>query len=100
MKIGSLSAILHLTFINLISLSTTSGWKVTSIYKSSCGGKNPWSGLIVKNLEQNLVSQLKWHPISPRFDNWIVLVNLELITTAPNPMVFSNNFNSTPCEHP
>ena len=41
MKIGSLSAILHLTFMNLISLSTTSGWNVTSIYKSSCGGKNP-----------------------------------------------------------
>lgn len=53
---GSESLIAHLTFMNLISGSTTVGWKVISNIRSSCAGIVPFSGVIVKKCLQNTVS--------------------------------------------
>ena len=45
---GSEFYILHFTLLNLISLSTTLGWNVTSKITSSWGGHAPDIGEIVK----------------------------------------------------
>ena len=92
---GSIPSTAHLT-LNLISLSTTFGWNVTSNKISSWALRWPFSGVMVKYLPQNFVSHSNFEGISPKFDNWIVFVILELMTTVPNPTVSYINFISMP----
>jgi hypothetical protein len=75
-----------------MSGSGTLGWNVTLNNKSSCGTKYPFSGAMVKYFPQNVVSHSNFDPISPKFDNWIVFVILEFMTTVPNPTVSYMSF--------
>jgi len=99
-NIGSPPSILHLTLLNLISLSITFGWNVISKNISSCAGILPFSGEIVKKCLQNYVSHSKFAGKSPIFTIYNVLVYLLFITTDPNPNVSSITFNSIPWHAP
>lgn len=93
---GSIPSTEHFT-LNLMSLSTTFGWKVTSNRISSWAFKWPFYGVIVKYFPQNFVSHSNFDEISPKFDNCIVFVIFEFITTVPKPTVSSINFIYMPC---
>lgn len=60
----------------------------------------PLDGFIVKNYLQKSVSQKYLAAISPKLANCTLLTNLEPITTYPNPIVSSINFNSIPWQAP
>lgn len=97
---GSDPSILHLTLLNLISASITSGWNVIQKKMSSCAGRNPLVGVIVKYFLQKVVSHSNLAPISPRLDSWRDFVFLEYFVTTPNPIVSSISFSSMPWHDP